>query len=92
VKVQLPPGCVGFDCKDGTKITANKPGGTVDVEDRHAKAINKSQYADTGMITATGALSFGTQEGRRCPTENCRRLWNNWTKVCHKCGAETVPE
>lgn len=89
VKVQLPPGCSGFDCKDGTKYTANKKGGMVEVSDRHAKAINQGQYGDTGFISAKGALSFGTKEGRWC--KPCLRLWNSWSKECPKCGVATVP-
>ena len=88
VKVQLPPGCSGFDCKDGTKYTANKPGGKVEVEDRHASAINSGQYGDTGFISAKGSLSFGTREGKQCP--QCSRVWNVWNSVCPKCDVETV--
>jgi len=88
VKVQLPPGCSGFDCKDGTKYTANKPGGSITVDERHANAINSGQFGDTGLVSAKGALSFGTKKGRLC--ETCNRLWNVWNHTCNKCGAETV--
>jgi hypothetical protein len=90
VKVQLPPGCSGFDCKDGTKYTATKPGGSVTVSDRHARAINQGQYGDTGFVSATGAQSFGTKKGMKCP--DCNRLWNVWNKTCPKCGTTTVAE
>lgn len=87
-KVQLPPGCSGFDCKDGTKYTANKAGGQVTVEDRHASAINSGQYGDTGLVSAKGALSFGTKTGQLC--EPCGRLWNSWNKVCPRCSSATL--
>lgn len=88
VKVQLPPGCKGFDCKDGTKYTAKRAGGTVDVDDRHAKAINTGQYGQQHFISAKGQQSFGTKRGQYC--EPCRRLWNAWNKTCPKCGIDTV--
>lgn len=87
-KVNLPPGCSGFDAKDGTKYTASKPGGTVEVSDRHAAALNKSQYAEQDFIKAGAGWSFGTQQGRACAP--CGRTWNAWNDVCPKCGAETV--
>lgn len=90
VKVQLPPGCSGFDCADGTKYKANRKGGTVEVSDRHAKAINSGQYGDTGFVSAKGALSMGTKDGRWC--QNCNRIWNAWNKVCSKCGQATLSE
>lgn len=88
VKVQLPPGCSGFDCKDGTKYTANKPGGRVEISDRHADSVNKGQFGETGLVTAKGAQSFGTKTGQECPS--CGRVWNAWNKVCPKCEVETV--
>ena len=88
VKVNLPPGCAGFDCKDGTKYTANRPGGTVEVSDRHAKAINRSQYKDRDFISATGAQSFGTKVGQLC--ESCGRVWNAWNATCPRCEVPTV--
>lgn len=90
VKVQLPPGCKGFDCADGTKYTAKKAGGSVEVSERHAAAINGGQYGQTNFISAKGALSFGTKNGRWCRT--CNRLWNAWNHTCSKCGSETVLE
>lgn len=89
-KVQLPPGCSGFDCKDGTKYSASRPGGSVTVDDRHASAINTGQYGDTGLVSAKGALSFGTKRGQWCRA--CHRLWNAWNHECPKCGTATVAE
>ena len=90
VKVQLPPGCSGFDCADGTKYTANRKGGTVEVSDRHASAINSGQYGQQDFISAKSALSFGTKNGRWC--QRCNRLWNAWNKTCSKCGDPTMTE
>lgn len=90
VKVQLPPGCSGFDCADGTKYKATKKGGTVEVSERHAAAINSGQYGTTGFISAKGALVIGTKDGRWC--QKCNRLWNKWNKTCGKCGEATMDE
>jgi hypothetical protein len=87
VKVQLPPGCSGFDCKDGTKYTASRPGGSITVDDRHASAINRGQFGSTGLVEAKGAVSFGTKNGQRC--DPCGRLWNAWNKICPRCGEPT---
>lgn len=88
VKVQLPPGCSGFDCKDGTKYTAPRPGGRITVSDRHAEAINKGQFGETGLVNAKGSQSFGTKQGKQCP--DCGRLWNAWNTTCPKCDTPTV--
>lgn len=87
VKVNLPPGCSGFDCKDGTKYTADRPGGSVTMSDRHASALNRSQYAETDFISGKGSQSFGTKKSMIC--DRCNRVWNSWTIVCNKCGVET---
>lgn len=89
VRVNLPPGCSGFNCKDGTRYKADRAGGAVTVSDRHAKAINEGQFGQKGFINATGALSFGTKKGMRC--EPCGRVWNAWNDQCPRCGTETVP-
>jgi hypothetical protein len=88
-KVQLPPGCKGFDCKDGTRYTASRPGGSVTVSDRHADALKKSQFAGDGHLVGNiGRESFGTKRTMRC--ESCRRLWNAWNDTCPRCGEVTV--
>ncbi len=89
-RVNLPPGCSGFDAKDGTKYKANKPGGSVVISDRHAAALDSSQYADQGFISAKGAVAFGTRQGMVCAP--CIRTWNAWNTVCPSCGGVTVPE
>lgn len=91
IKVQLPPGCKGFDCKDGTKYTAARAGGHVMVDDRHADAIQKSQFGgDAHLVGNVGRTTFGTKKGMRC-TDRCRRIWNAWNDVCPKCGTPTEP-
>jgi hypothetical protein len=87
VKVNLPPGCSGFDCKDGTKYTANRPGGSVTMSDRHAAAVNGGQYGDLGLVSAKGAQSFGTKVTMFC--DQCNRKWNAWNLECPRCGTET---
>lgn len=89
VKVQLPPGCKGFDCKDGTKYTAARAGGSVTVSDRHAEAIKNSQFGgDANLVGNVGGETFGTKRGQRCPKDG--RLWNAWNDTCPKCGTETI--
>lgn len=87
VKVNLPPGCSGMDAKDGTKYTANRPGGSIMVEDRHANAINTGQFGDKGLVSARGAVSFGTKKSQLC--SECGRVWNAWNTICPKCGCAT---
>lgn len=88
-QVHLPPGCVGFDAKDGTRYTANRPGGSVTVDERHAKAINTGQFGgDANLLTATGAVTLGTKKGRECLA--CHRVWNVWNRDCPRCGEPTV--
>lgn len=88
VKVNLPPGCYGFQAKDGTKYDANRPGGSVSVDDRHAKAINEGQFGQNDFVSAKGMQSFGTKISQVC--EPCGRVWNAWNHTCPKCGAETT--
>ena len=87
-RAHLPPGCGGFTCADGTRYDT-RPGGTVTLDDRHAKALAASQYAGTGFIRAE-SFTIGTREGRWC--RPCRRLWQAWSVVCPRCGHTTVPE
>jgi hypothetical protein len=88
VTVQLPPGCKGFDCKDGTRYTAGKAGGFVKVDERHARAINQGQYGQQDFISGKGQQSFGTRKGQLCTS--CGRIWNAWNKTCLKCEVETI--
>lgn len=86
-KVSLPPGCTGFDCKDGTKYKA-RAGTHVMVEERHADALQSSQFGgDAHLVGNIGRESFGTKRGQKCP--KCRRIWNAWNDVCPKCGVAT---
>jgi hypothetical protein len=88
VTVELPPGCKGLDCKDGTRYTAAQPGGHIRVDDRHAEAITQGQYGEHGLMDARGRTFLGTKAGRECSA--CRRVWQVWSFVCPKCGGETI--
>lgn len=88
VTVELPPGCKGLDCLDGTRYTAAQPGGRIQVEDRHAEAINTGQYGEHGLMSAKGLMFLGTKKGRECAP--CKRVWQAWSLLCPKCGGETV--
>src|SRR5579875_21758 len=85
--VNLPPGCGGFTCADGTRYDT-RPGTALTLEDRHARDLAKSQYAQAGFITAE-SFTLGTKKGRWC--RPCRRLWQAWSQVCPKCGQPTAP-
>ena len=85
-RVQLPAGCYGIEAADGTKYTA-KPGGHVEVSDRHAKAIQKSQHQTIGMLNGRQGFYIGTKKGRWC--KGCRRLWQAWSIECPRCGGAT---
>ena len=88
-KVKLPPGCSGFNTSRGVTVKADKPGGTVDLDDSQAKALGRSQYASTGFITAP-VMVIGTKRGMRCPA--CNRMWQAWTTRCNSCGTPAVPD
>ena len=88
--VRLPDGATGLDLQDGTKYTASRPGGTVDVEPEHARAIDRGWYGQTGTMRGGPQFSFGTREGRRCGP--CKRTWNAWSVLCPRCGQPTMTE
>jgi hypothetical protein len=87
--VTLPNGATGLDFANGMKITADKPGATVEVSSRNARYLKNSWYGQTGVITGTG-FSFGTKGTRRCVP--CGRNWNSWSVCCPRCGSDTVAE
>jgi hypothetical protein len=90
-RVNLPPGCSGFTCSDGTKYSG-KPGGHVNVAERHARDIahNPQLGGNGGLVSLSTALTIGTKKGRWCM--NCGRLWQAWSYMCPRCGEETVPD
>jgi hypothetical protein len=93
VKVNLPPGCVGFKADDGTRYMA-KPGTHVDVAEHHMAALKNQDYASAGLVDAGAEkiVVHGGPEGRWCPECPCNTIYHSWTKSCPRCGAETVPE
>jgi hypothetical protein len=88
--VRLPDGCQGLDMQDGTKYTAPRQGGTVDMEPQHARAINRGWYGQSGTMRGGPQFSFATKGGRTCPA--CSRRWHTWTLLCHACQVPTQPE
>ena len=86
-KIELPPGCYGTEMADGTKYTARKPGGTIDVEEHHARAIDKSQHAGIGLLRSTRTFRLATRNGRHCP--QCGFSAQCWTKTCPRCHVGT---
>lgn len=90
MKITMPPGCEGFNMEDGTRYSG-KPGGTVEVSDRHAKAVDRQIGGDGGLAYAGGYRGFvGTKTGRWCAP--CRRIWNAWSHTCPKCGEPTMED
>lgn len=85
-RVQLPPGCAGFRCADGSVYSA-KAGTSVVLEDHHARSLSKSQHQSIGLVSAGENFSLGTKRGRVC--DECARTWQVWSLQCPKCGAET---
>lgn len=91
IRVNLAPGCSGFQMEDGSHYKAGRPGGHVDVEDHHAPYINRlAGNGDAGLLSAKGRHFLGTKKGRWCAT--CRFLAQGWSTVCPRCGRPTVPE
>lgn len=90
-RVNLPPGCMGFKAQDGTRYVA-RPGTHVEVDERHMSALKSQDYAQAGLVTSQALefISDPKKQGRWCV--HCNRLWHAWSKVCSKCGEETVPE
>ena len=89
-RVNLPPGCYGFRTESGA-TPAVRPGSHVDVDDRTARALSKSQYVEKGMLSVAQPTTIGTRKGRRCvPCGG--RVWQAWSLECPKCGAATEPE
>ena len=80
-----------MDFADGTKVTADREGSTVEVSSRNTRYLKNSWYGDTGVITGTG-FSFGTKGTRVCVP--CRRAWNSWSTECPRCHlpTELAPE
>ena len=91
VRVNLQPGCSGFNMQDGTSYTAARPGGHVTVSDEHAKAIRWNVGGDAGLTGHAGFREFiGTKQGRWCHA--CRFLAQAWSRECPRCGRPTDPE
>ena len=88
-RVNLPPGCSGFTTADGTTY-AGKPGGYVNVAERHARDIarNPELGGNAGLVSLSTALSIGTKKGQYCP--DCGRMWQAWSATCPKCGQDTI--
>lgn len=81
-------GAFGLEFPDGFKTEKVRPGGSVEVDDYHARQIRTSANARVGLISSGQALSIGTRTGRWCPV--CRRTWQVWTILCNKCHGETI--
>lgn len=94
-KVELPPGCRGLQFADGTHAVAAREGGHVMLSDEHAAAIDRVAGNGTaGLVTGQAGVytSSGKKNGRWCKTCSPARLWQAWSKICPRCGAETLPE
>jgi hypothetical protein len=89
-RINLPEGCYGLSLA-GFKTPKVKPGSSVDIDNpRVLRLIRNSSNGELGILSHRELVSIRTKSGRKC--EPCNRIWQAWTKVCPKCGAETVPE
>ncbi len=91
-RVTLPPGCFGLSMQDGTTYNRPNQAGWVEVSDRHADAIRRGWYGQTGVMVADEPHTVGTRTGRWCRTCRPARLWNAWNTHCPRCGATTILE
>lgn len=73
---------------DGTKYTAKKPGGTVEIDDRHVDAVRKSQHKDIGLLSHNMTHRLRTKTGRSCP--GCGFSAQSWSYTCPRCSTDTV--
>lgn len=89
VRVNMPPGCEGFNMQDGTRYSG-KAGGTVTVEDRHARAVDRQIGGDGGLAYGGFRGFVGTKRGRWCAL--CKRMWNAWNRTCPKCEQPTTED
>lgn len=87
-RVQLPPGCSGITCEDGTRYSGKK-GGFVEVQDHHANAINKQLGFGSRLLSAKFMVNIGTKKSRWCGP--CGKLWQAWSHDCPRCGEPTSP-
>ncbi len=85
-KVNLPPGCSGITCRDGTQYNGTK-GGSVEIEDRHASYLEKSKGVSSQMLSIGPGIQIGTKKGRWCA--ECKRIWQAWSKQCPRCNGPT---
>jgi hypothetical protein len=90
-RVTVPPGCTGLDMADGTRYNADRHG-RVQVADRHARAIRRGWYGDSGVMVVDEQHHLGTRTGRWCTTCAPARLWNTWNLQCPRCGHDTTTE
>ena len=92
--VNLPPGCGALKMQDGKRYVAGRPGGTVQVSDSHAKAIDAMSGNGTAGLVSAAFRVFGSspRAGRWCHACQPARLWNAWNHECPRCGAATDPE
>lgn len=86
-KVTLPKGCTGLDMADGTKYNADGRG-RVEMDSKHSKYLKTSWYGQTGVMSDSQSLSFGTKRSRLCGP--CKRAWNAWSTQCPRCGEPTI--
>lgn len=86
-KVTLPDGCRGLDMADGTKYNADGRG-SVDMSAEHARYLKTSWYGQSGVMTTSQSLSFGTKKTMLCTA--CKKAWNAWNKTCPRCGEPTT--
>lgn len=89
--VTVPPGCTGLDMQDGTRYNATRDG-RIQVEPRHADAIKRGWYGQSGVMVAAEQSQLATKGTRWCVCAPGGRAWNVWTETCPRCGTSTTEE
>jgi hypothetical protein len=89
-RINLPPGAYGLSL-GSFKTKRVKPGTSVNVDDpKILKLIKNCSNTELGILSDKELVGIKTKNGRWC--QECRRLWQTWSKTCPKCSRETVPE
>jgi hypothetical protein len=88
-RVELPPGCVGFDMPDGSILRPDEPGGAVDMPSRYAASAGRA----LGLAPPMTGFSETSIPSAVCGHCGFRRFaWIDRPDICPRCGAEAPLE
>jgi hypothetical protein len=89
--VSVPPGCIGVELADGTKVDANKQGKVVVDHPQAERLLSKSSLGKQGVISRT-SIGFGHVKSNTAVCSGCGFTGWGWQKNCPKCSAEMIKE